>query len=484
MQSVPETARTAKLYVALGFTYEQQKQYKRAIGAYKRATELDSDNLDAVRGLAQNLLSDGQTTAALEQYKIVAESNPEDAQTSLRLAEIYRRQGQFELALESLKKAQEMVPDSIEVPYNLSAVYQSLGRYVEAEQQLQELLKKSEKSTYTTAEAGNRAVFLERLGTIYRDAGDTKLAVETFRRLIALGGENAVRGYQQLVDTYREAKDWPQATNAAKEAVLKLPNERSLRMALAVQLADQGEADKGLKEVQGLLKGTPEDRQVYVTLSQMNSRLRRFPEAQDALRQAEKLSATPEDKQYIPFLRGSIYEREKKYDLAEEQFRQVLADEPQSAMTLNYLGYMLADHGVKLEEALSMIKKAVELDPANGAYLDSLGWAYLKLGKFEQAEENLLKASQRIGTDPTVQDHLGDLYQKTGRLKLAAVHWERALSEWNHGTSIVIPVRSISINTATSGNSTSRRRSAAPTSATLGSSTARSSHAMSESAAE
>src|SRR6202023_4300480 len=75
-----------------------------------------------------------------------------------------------------------------------------------------------------------------------------------------------------------------------------------------------------------------------------------------------------------------------------------------------------------------LIKKAVALDPANGAYLDSLGWAYFKLGKYEVAEDTLIKASQRIGTEPTVQDHLGDLYQKTGRLKLAAAHWERALN--------------------------------------------------------
>jgi tetratricopeptide (TPR) repeat protein len=73
----------------------------------------------------------------------------------------------------------------------------------------------------------------------------------------------------------------------------------------------------------------------------------------------------------------------------------------------------------------------VELDPANGAYLDSLGWAYYKLGKYDQAEENLSKALQHTPNDPTVQDHMGDVYQKTGRLKQAAAHWERAVTEWN-----------------------------------------------------
>lgn len=79
-----------------------------------------------------------------------------------------------------------------------------------------------------------------------------------------------------------------------------------------------------------------------------------------------------------------------------------------------------------------MLRKAVQLDPQNGAYLDSLGWAYFKMGSYEQAEENLRKASEKIGSDPTVQDHLGDLYLKTGRLKLAATQWERALDQWSH----------------------------------------------------
>jgi tetratricopeptide (TPR) repeat protein len=78
-----------------------------------------------------------------------------------------------------------------------------------------------------------------------------------------------------------------------------------------------------------------------------------------------------------------------------------------------------------------MIKQALSFEPNNGAYLDSLGWAYFKLGKYDLAEESLNKAAVHMGSDPTVQEHLGDLYQKTGRLKLAAAHWDRAVQEWN-----------------------------------------------------
>ncbi len=433
LSAVPDAGRSAKLYAALGATYEQRKDYKSAIDAYKHAIQLDRDNLDAIRGLAENLLNDGQIDAALDQYRVIADANPEDAQTYLRISEIYRRQGKYDDALDSLKKAQAMVPDALEVPYNIAVVYQAQGRYDDAAKLLQDLLKKTEKpdNSYSQSDRNNRGIFIERLGMIYRDQENYPAAVEAFRKMIPLGDENARTGYQDVIDTYREAKQWPEATAAAKEALQKLPNDRELRMVLDAQLADTGDPEKPLADVRSLLKGTPEDRDVYLRLAIMNQRLKRWSDAEDALNKAEQLSTKPEDKEYVYFLRGSTYEREKKYDEAEAEFKKVLAVNPQSAATLNYLGYMNADRGVQLEESLNYIKAAVSLEPTNGAYLDSLGWAYFKLGKYDLAEESLNKASLHMGSDPTVQDHLGDLYQKTGRLKLAAAHWERAVEEWN-----------------------------------------------------
>jgi tetratricopeptide (TPR) repeat protein len=440
LSSVPDPERSAKLYSALGYTYEQQKQYREAIEAYRHAIEMDRDNLDAIRGLAQNLLNDGQADAALEQYKVIADANPEDAQTYVRIAEIYRKQGKYDLALDNLKKAESMVQDSVEVPYNIAAIYQAQGRYDEAVPIMRDMLKKSEKpdGKYSTGERSNRAVFLERLGAIYRDQGNNQAANQTFREIIALGGDdNIERGYQEIIDTWREAKEWQKALDTAKEAVQKLPSPQ-LKMVLAAQQADLGDADKALKDVRALLKGDADDRDVYIRLAEMNTRLRRFSDAAQALDKAEQLSSKTEDKEYVWFLRGANFEREKRYTEAEEQFKKVLASDPEHASALNYLGYMLADQNMKLEEALGYIKHAVDLDPANGAYLDSLGWAYFRLGKYELAEDNLLKASQKINTDPTVHDHLGDLYQKTGRLKLAATNWERALTEWNRAIAVEV----------------------------------------------
>src|SRR4029079_15501337 len=250
------------------------------------------------------------------------------------IAEIYRKAGKFDAAMDNLKKAESMVQDSIEVPYQIAYVYQAQGRFDDAAQTLQKLLDKTDKTdgNFTPGERNNRAVFLERLGTIYRDMGNTQSALDTFRKMLSLGDENAVRGYQQIIDTYREARQWPQATAAAKEAVQKMPNDRGLKMVLASQLADTGQADTAIEQVKALLKGNADDREVYVALSQMYTRLKRWNEAEQAINKAEQLSTKPEDKTYAVFVKGSVYEREKKYEQAEEAFKQVLNSDPQNAV--------------------------------------------------------------------------------------------------------------------------------------------------------
>ena len=436
LESVPDAARSARLYSALGYTYEQQHDYKKAIASYRRAVELDKDNLDSLRGLAQNLLNDGQTDAALEQYQSIAEADPQDAQAQLRIAEIYRTQGKFDQALDSLKKAGELVQDSVEIPYNVALVYEAQGRYDEAAQTIADILKKNEKpdNSYSSGERNNRAIFTERLGIIYTEEQKYVLANETFRKLIALGEDSAERGYEHIVETYRTQKQWDQALAVAQEAVNKLPKSRELKINLAQQLVDTGKGPEGITLLKSQLQNKPEDREIYLALAQVEIGLKQFKDAEEAVAQAEKLSTKPDEKDYAAFVAGSVFEREKKYDLAEQKFRSALADDPRNAGVLNYLGYMLADRGLRLDEALGYIKRAVEVDPQNGAYLDSLGWAYFKLGNYDLAEANLLKAADRMGSDGTVQDHVANLYFKTGRLKQAVAHWQLALDEFNHTT--------------------------------------------------
>jgi tetratricopeptide (TPR) repeat protein len=431
LSSVPEGRRSAKIYIALGGTYEQQKDYKKAIAAFRQALAMDKENLDAMRGLAQNLSNDNQIEAALDQYRTIQDADPQDATAALRVAEIYRRQGKFDLAMENLKKAGALVQDSLEIPYNEALILEAQGKYEEAAAVLQKMVSRPLPPDARAGDKSNRALFLERLGNIYREAGRPLLAMETFRKIVDLGGDEAARGYQDVIDAYREQKQWSDATRTAHEAVKKLPNDKGLKLALAQQEADNGKADESIQLAKSVLKGGPDDRDTYIMLSQIYMRLKRWKESEDAIAQAEKYAVRPEEKEYIRFLQGSIYERQKKIDLAEQAFRQVLQQNPSNSMALNYLGYMLADHNSHLEEALTLVKKALDFDPQNGAYLDSLGWVYFKLGNYDQAEESLRRAADKSPNDATVQDHLGELYARTNRFKLAAAHWEHALDEWS-----------------------------------------------------
>jgi tetratricopeptide (TPR) repeat protein len=433
LEAMPLAQRTTKIYAALGFSYERMREYKKAIEAYRTAVDMDAENLDSLRGLAQNLYNDGQVDAALEQYKRLTEADPQDHQNFLRMADIQRRSGKLGPAMESLKRAQTLAPDSLEVAYNISLVHEAEGNFAQATEVLEGLLKRTKKpgGDYTEGERNNRAVFLERLGAIYRDNQNAELALSTFEELRDLGADFKSRAWQHIIEVHRSQRNWAEATRAAEQAVRELPDDRGLLFQLAGQLADSGQGDAALARVRSLLKGDDSDRQVYVALGQISSRLRRWSEAEEAIAQAERLSRKPEEKQFVVYLQASLYERQKKFEAAERKFRQLLADDPGNAGALNYLGYMLADRGVRLDEALGYVRKAVELDPQNGAYLDSLGWVHFRMNNFDLAEQYLLKAIERMPYDSTIHDHVGDLYFKTGRLKMAAAHWERALVEWN-----------------------------------------------------
>ncbi|HEY2843654.1 MAG TPA: tetratricopeptide repeat protein, partial [Bryobacteraceae bacterium] len=186
-----------------------------------------------------------------------------------------------------------------------------------------------------------------------------------------------------------------------------------------------------LAMAKGLLNGSADnDRTVWFAVGQIDIRLKRWKDAEDAFAKAEPLATKKDDRIYLLFLRGELADREKHMDQAEQYFHQALALDPTNAMTLNYLGYMLADKGIRLPEALKFIRQAVDIEPMNGAYLDSLGWVYFKLGQYELAEDNLRQAVQRDQTDPTVHEHLGDLYEKTGRIRLAAAQWQLSLAEF------------------------------------------------------
>ena len=434
LSAVPVADRTARIEFALAASYDQLKKPKEAAAAYRRSLEIDPDNPDAERGLATALLMDGQLDEALKVFNQLVATDPTDAQSEIRISEIQRRQGHYDEALATLEQAKLQVQDSLELSYNEALIYDALGKYGQATDVLTGILDSSAHADgkYSEQEKQNRAIFLDRLGIIYREENKTAEAVAAYKQIIDLGGEYAERGFDGEIDAYRDAHQWKEATEAAAEVAKALPKNHLAQLAYAVQLADTGQVVEGIALAKAQLTGGADDREVDEDLAQVYIRLKRFKEASEHLDKANALATKPDEKLEVLYLRGEFYERQKMYDQAEVQFRKALAIDPHNPGVLNYLGYMLADQGQKLPEALKLIHEAVELEPQNGAYLDSLGWVYFKLGQYPEAEENLRKANERMNSDPTVHDHLGELYEKTGNLKMAVAQWERSMTEYAH----------------------------------------------------
>jgi len=429
---VPVDDRSGRMDFALAGIYDQLKKPKQAAEAYRAALDQDPDNTDAKRGLANALILDGQTDAAAQVFAEILGADPQDAQSLIREADIQRQQGHYEQALATLKKASALVSDNLELDYNLALVYDALGRYDESIKTLKDMLASTSvpDGKYTDQDRGNRKLFLERLGIVEREAGDTAGAVDAYTQMMALGGDLQAEGYDGLIDTYRDAHNWTAATKTAEEAAKALPENHDVQLAYARQLADSGKVDEAIKLAMAQLDGKAGDREVYFTIADMDVRDKRWKDASVALDKVESLSTKPDEKVFLFYYRGSVAERQKLYDQAEVEFRKGLAIEPQSAAIDNDFGYMLADRGVRLDEAVTMIKQAVTFDPQNGAYLDSLAWAYYKQGQYELAEDFARKAVARMGTDPTVLDHLGEIYAKTGKLQQAVSEWQKSLAQY------------------------------------------------------
>ena len=434
LKSLPDDDQTSRTEYQLGASYDQQKDQKDAIDAYRKALELEPDNLDVERALAKDLQADGQAEPALQAWKDIAAGDPTDAEAEMQVSTIDQHLGKWDDALAAVRKAHEAAPDSIGIEFEEAKIDDALGHLDDSAKVFEQLVTATEHPSgqYSEEEKGNYAAVLDRLAQVYREQNKPDLAVATYQKMTTLGGDLEEQAYDQIVETWREAHEYDKAVAAARTAVEKQPKSVDAKLTLARQLADTGHAEEGIAMAKGLLQTDAKNLEVYSQLAQIDTDLRRWKDASDTLDLAEKQTTKKDDQTMIEFQRAMMADRAKHYDEAETDFRKVLASDPNNALTLNNFGFMLADRGVQLDEALAMIQKAVKLEPTNYAYLDSLGWAYYRLGQYAQAEDNLERAISRGANDPTVHDHLGDVYEKTGRLKQAAAQWELSLNGYAH----------------------------------------------------
>lgn len=202
------------------------------------------------------------------------------------------------------------------------------------------------------------------------------------------------------------------------------PYRKQAEVRKAQNLNAKGHRDEAIAQLHDMVVKDPDNFDAVVALADMLRASERYKEASDAYSLAIGLvgGGHPQDWRFF-YLRGMCYERAKQWPLAETDFQKALDLDPGNPQVLNYLGYSWIDQGVRLDEALDMIRKALEWDPSDGYVVDSLGWAYYRLGRYEEAVHTLEQAVQLRSSDQAINDHLGDAYWQAGRRLEAKFQW-------------------------------------------------------------
>ncbi|NNH31331.1 tetratricopeptide repeat protein, partial [Rhizobium sp. SEMIA 4085] len=338
----------------------------------------------------------------------------------MALARLEASQGNKQKALDAISVGDNMLPNYAP----LNALRQSIEKGEKPEQQVRNAAQGAAAVLFSIGSALNRdgaedivSLYLQTANTLDPNSADT---------LVLLGGiAEKQEQTDRAIEFYRRVPE-------------NSPMRRISELQLGLALAQGGKTDEARKHLKALIVSDPKDVRSYLAYGSVLSDAKDYAEmAANYDKAVEVIGPLPRRADWTVFFqRGIAYERLKKWDQAEPNFRKALDLNPDQPQVLNYLGYSWIDMNRNLDEGLTMIKKAVDLRPDDGYIIDSLGWAYYRLNRYDDAVAELEKAAEIKAGDATINDHLGDAYWHVGRKLEAVYQWNRALSSEPEETEI------------------------------------------------
>ena len=450
------------LWRFLAFEYAEAEKFEQAETAYRRWLDLEPRDPDAWEAWARYLLSRERVDEAVKALEQAWRLQPDNLDLMRTLVRRYRRRRRFDKALQLVKSYLQDHPDE-------PAAYQLMTDILADRDGPSRALAYLENLTRDRPGLDHWELKLTRLWLLYRArrypdamryaddllealaANPSDLEPETRARydrmirfqkgiILFLRGDypqavdtiQHVEGYQNnadMVEILAEARLYQGEVNQAQELVdqarTRFPAEGDRWTVLQARIREaQGDVEGALKELQNL----PTERR-WREIVLLYHRRKLYDQARTYLE--DLLHQAPGTGDYLYYL-GSTLERLGRYDDAAQTFKKLLRQRPDHAQALNYLGYMWIDQNRHLEEGLRYVQKALELDPENPAYMDSLAWGYYRLGDLAAARQWIQRTLQRVDYDPLIWAHAGDIYEASGQLEKAVQFWVRALEHGHH----------------------------------------------------
>lgn len=423
-------ARLGEALIAAGRTTE-------AIAAIRRAIALNPENKGYSDLLGQAFEASGDDTETIAELRQIVADDPTNTANVRLLARVQARAGHVDDAVATLRASLSKQPkgarEQLLLRLFLAQILSDALRYADAINVFEELLKERNITDSVLSSDDDRevaAVVLQRVINLQKLAGRTTDVTATIERMRRLLGPSDPTAEEENIDFLRNQGRREEALAAIRSARLRFPDETELVTLEAITLTDLGRVDDAVTLLRGRLKGTLEDFDTYRLISALYTQAGRGRESVAAARKLLDI-APPERQNLITdalITLSSAQERAGDPKGSEESLRRILAREPNNATALNNLGYFLVERNERLNEALEMIQKAVRAEPTNPSFLDSLGWAFFKLGNLDEAERHLSEAARRDATSATIHNHLGDIYQRRGKTEQARIAWQKALA--------------------------------------------------------
>jgi len=371
-----------KVYFLLAMEYAKAENYSEGIKYLKEAQLVSADNPEIHAALGTFYEADGELGEALKEYEKALELSPLALGIYQKLGDVYSRLEEINEAISIYEKALQINNSDYISITNLAQLYYSQGKYNEGLKLLQDCPVKDARVYYL-------------MGTFFLRLKRMDEAQESLEKAVSIF-PNSFISYYLLIHIYGEQEK--------KDKALSLLNNASEKSLL------------------------PEDR-INFLLGMLHSRFKEYKEAINYLRRARSLN--PDDDE-ISFQLAASYEQNKDWFKAVYHLREAIRINPQNVEALNYLGYMFAEKGVRLNEAGILIKKALKIEPGNGYFIDSLGWVYYQKGLIDKAITELKKAIELLSgdgeDDAIIREHLGDAYYKKGEFLKAKEQWEFSAS--------------------------------------------------------